>query len=144
MNFQQFFDLTKIPNRKHSMKTSKLNGALLGVLLLTAGSPLLAQITETNSFTVNRAVPDGNAAGLTLTGIWEPDGRAVDPANVTEAAARTATLASFNGLGAAGEWTLYLVDVDSGATNFLSGWDLEIAGSVNPVLAWSPASLTYG
>jgi subtilisin-like proprotein convertase family protein len=216
------------------MKPSKHTGtiALLGLLLLTGASRVQGQITETHTFTTNRVVPDGNAAGLSevrtlssaiatiasvkvrlkvsgefngdlygylrhgtgfavllnrtgrsttnsagyddsgfdvtfqtgapsgdihvyrdavtpsagspLTGTWEPDGRNLDPAGVTHETPRTATLASFNGLDAAGEWTLYLADVESGGTNLLTSWELEITGGVYPTLAWSPADITYG
>jgi subtilisin-like proprotein convertase family protein len=85
------------------------------------------------------------AAGSALTGTWEPDGRAVDPAVVTDASARTALLSSFNGLGASGDWTLYLVDLESGGTNQLREWGLELTGSAAPAIAWSaPSAITYG
>jgi subtilisin-like proprotein convertase family protein len=84
-------------------------------------------------------------AGLPLTGIWEPDGRTNDPVNVTDASSRATSLTNFNGLDAAGEWTLYLADVESGGTNQLTEWALEITGSASPTLTWTnPASLTYG
>ena len=41
-------------------------------------------------------------------------------------------LTSFNGLDAAGEWTLYLADLESGGTNQLREWALEITGAVHP------------
>ncbi|MFM1767980.1 MAG: hypothetical protein RJA22_509 [Verrucomicrobiota bacterium] len=85
------------------------------------------------------------AAGSALAGTWEPDGRAVDPAVVTEASSRTALLSSFNALTASGEWTLYLADLESGGTNQLREWGLEITGSAAPAIAWSaPSSITYG
>src|SRR5207302_985917 len=78
------------------------------------------------------------------SGTWEPDGRTVDPTNVTDVSARSASLTNFNGLNAAGEWTLYLADVDSGATNMLTEWSLEISGAPPPTLAWSnPADIVY-
>src|SRR5256885_1225313 len=52
-------------------------------------------------------------SGSPLTGNWEPDGRVADPASVTDASARSTSLTNFNGLNAAGEWTLYLADVES-------------------------------
>jgi subtilisin-like proprotein convertase family protein len=85
------------------------------------------------------------ATGSPLTGAWEPDGRTADPGVVTDASSRTAFLTSFNGLNAAGEWTLYLADLESGGTNQVREWALEITGAVHPALAWAnPADITYG
>ncbi len=85
------------------------------------------------------------SAGSPLTGNWEPDGRTADPGVVTDASSRSALLTSFNGLDAAGEWTLYLADLESGGTNQLREWALEITGAVHPALAWSnPADIIYG
>ena len=84
-------------------------------------------------------------AGSPLTGDWQPDARIADPAVVTDALPRTAALASFNGLNAAGEWTLFLVDHETGGTNQLREWGLEIRGITRPSLAWSsPADIGYG
>jgi subtilisin-like proprotein convertase family protein len=85
------------------------------------------------------------ASGSPLTGNWEPDGRIADPAVVTDASSRGALLSSFNGLDANGEWTLYLADLESGGTNQLREWALEITGAVRPALAWAnPADIVYG
>jgi subtilisin-like proprotein convertase family protein len=211
-----------------------IKGRLLAALMIAAaGSAVLAQETESFTFTTNRVVPDGNASGLSdvrtinsaigtitsikvgikivgefngdlfayvrhsggfavllnrpgktltnaigyadagfdvmfqtgaangdvhtyqgstmpaigspLTGTWEPDGRTVDPAFVTDASTRAALLTSFNGLNASGEWTLYIADLESGGTNMLAEWKLEIIGSASPTLTWpNPADITYG
>src|ERR1035437_7030644 len=85
------------------------------------------------------------ADGSPLTGVWQPDGRNVDPAIVTDASSRSTSLTNFNGLDAAGEWTIYLVDLESGATNMLTEWGLDISGAASPTLSWSnPANITYG
>ena len=216
------------------MKHRMLQGwvALLSLILTAGLLPTQAQITETHTFTTNRVVPDGNAAGLMdertiasdiahiasvkvrlqvtgefngdlfaylrhgsgftvllnrtgrsatnsagyadsgldvtfdaagtngdihvyretlapspgspLTGVWEPDGRIADPSTVTNESPRTATLASFQGLNANGVWTLYIADVESGGTNLLTGWELEITGGIYPTIAWSPTDITYG
>jgi len=85
------------------------------------------------------------AAGSPLTGNWQPDGRTNDPATVTDAATRTTTLSSFNGLNAAGEWTLYVSDLQSGGTNLVTEWSLQITGAASPTLTWAnPADITYG
>lgn len=220
-------------NNKPLISMYKIKAMLLWLLMAAAAPPLLGQITETHTFTTNRVVPDGNAAGISdvrnissaianiasvkvrlslngefngdafvyvrhasgfsvllnragktpsnaagyddsgfnvtfatgaangdihvyrgasppsagvpLTGTWEPDARTADPAVVTDASARTATLASFNSLNASGEWTLYLADLESGGTNQLHEWALEITGAVYPALAWSnPADIVYG
>jgi hypothetical protein len=85
------------------------------------------------------------AAGFPLTGIWQPDGRTNDPVTVTDASTRATSLTNFNGLNGAGEWTLYLADVESGATNMLIQWSLDISGAASPTLTWTnPADITYG
>ena len=65
------------------------------------------------------------AAGSPLTGFWQPDGRNVDPSMVLDSTARTATLSSFTGLSASGDWTLFLADMQSGGTSALESWSLE-------------------
>ena len=83
--------------------------------------------------------------GFPLGGVWEPDGRTVDPANVTDGASRATSLTNFNGLSAAGQWTFYLVDPEGGGTNMFTEWGLDITGATVPTLAWSnPADIIYG
>jgi subtilisin-like proprotein convertase family protein len=85
------------------------------------------------------------AAGFPLTGFWQPDGRNVDPATVTDASPRTTSLTNFNNLNATGTWTLYLADVASGGTNMLTEWGIDITGSARPTLIWpNPADIVYG
>lgn len=84
-------------------------------------------------------------AGSPLLGLWQPDGRNVDPTNVTDASLRTTTLTNFNGLNGAGEWTLYLADASSGGSNQLVQWSLDISGAATPTITWpNPADITYG
>ena len=85
------------------------------------------------------------SSGSPLTGVWQPDGRNVDPDLVTEASPRTTSLANFNGMNANGTWTLYIVDTQSGATNMLTEWGLDITGGATPAMSWStPADIVYG
>jgi len=84
-------------------------------------------------------------SGSPLTGVWQPDGRNVDPVAVTDASSRSTSLTNFNGLNGAGEWTLYLADVGSGSTNMLIEWSLDISGAAAPTLTWTnPVDITYG
>jgi len=54
-------------------------------------------------------------------------------------------LSSFAGVAAAGEWTLFLADLESGATNMLVSWSLELTGMGAPSIAWAaPANIVYG
>ena len=80
-----------------------------------------------------------------LVGIWRPDGRKVDPATALDSSAVTTTLGSFTGTDASGEWTLFVADVESGGTNLLVGWELEISGQTRPSVTWpNPADIVYG
>lgn len=83
--------------------------------------------------------------GSPLTGTWQPDGRYADPNLVTEGTSRSTSLASFRNLNAAGAWTLYLADLESGGSNQLVSWELEITGGSTPALSWpTPANIVYG
>jgi len=84
-------------------------------------------------------------AGSPLTGVWQPDGRNVDPGVVLDTSTRSTTLGAFNGTPAGGEWTLFLADMDSGAASTLVSWELEFTGVATPTLTWSPpADIVYG
>ena len=76
--------------------------------------------------------PSYNGSGQ-LTGTWQPDGRNVDPGSALDTDARTATFNSFNGLNAAGDWTLYFADTELGGTNMLNSWTLNLEGVPEPV-----------
>jgi subtilisin-like proprotein convertase family protein len=83
--------------------------------------------------------------GTPLTGVWQPDGRKVDPALVTSDSPRTTSLGDFTGAAGSGEWTVYLADVESGGTNQLVGWELELHGAVPAPLTWlTPTNIVYG
>src|SRR5439155_16499262 len=80
-----------------------------------------------------------------LTNSWQPDGRNVDPAVVVTTNARNTTLSSFNTFGGWGEWTLFLADLESGGTNMLVSWELQLNGVATPTVTWAtPANITYG
>ncbi len=84
-------------------------------------------------------------AGSALLGTWQPDGRAVDPLGVLDTTSRNTSLGSFKGPDGSGEWTLFLADVDAGATNVLVSWELELVGAIAPPLVWlNPPDIVYG
>jgi subtilisin-like proprotein convertase family protein len=85
------------------------------------------------------------AFGSSLSGIWQPDGRNVLPLSVTETSLRTTALNAFAGGRGGGEWTLFLADLESGGTNMLVSWSLELTGTGAPSLNWPvPADIVYG
>jgi autotransporter-associated beta strand protein len=63
--------------------------------------------------------------GVPLGGVWQPDGRLVNPDNVVTADARTAKLNVFNGLDPNGQWRLLMADLMEGGAHRLEGWSLE-------------------
>jgi hypothetical protein len=67
-----------------------------------------------------------------LAGLWQPDGRTADPAQVLDTSPRPAMLDSMQGLGANGDWTLLVADVSSGATYTLNGWGLDLVAVPEP------------
>ena len=84
-------------------------------------------------------------SGMSLVGIWQTDRRAVDPLAVLDTSARTTSLSSFNEASGSGEWTLFLADMESGGTNMLVSWELQITGATRPTVTWpAPANIVYG
>lgn len=83
--------------------------------------------------------------GATLIGSWRPDGRLIDPSVVLDTTPRTSALNVFNGGPGSAEWTLFLADLESGGTNQLLSWELELSGAARPLVQWTPsASINYG
>ena len=86
----------------------------------------------------------GIPASGSLSGIYQPDARAIDPDNSLDTTPRTAFLSSFNGLDPNGNWTLYVADVTTGDTMTVANWSLTISGVPEPatgLLAFLGASL---
>lgn len=69
------------------------------------------------------------AAGMPLTGVWQPDGRTTLPTSVLNTDPSPAGLSLFNGLNASGTWTLFIADMSAGGSSELMSWQLI----VNPV-----------
>ncbi|MGA4577231.1 PEP-CTERM sorting domain-containing protein [Limisphaera sp. VF-2] len=63
---------------------------------------------------------------IPLTGLWQPDARATDPADVVTDDPRTAGLGSFAGLEPGGTWVLFAADVSGGGQYRLDAWSLEV------------------
>lgn len=70
-----------------------------------------------------------------LTGTYQEDGRNIDPDSVLAGDSRTALLSSFNGLDAAGEWTLFVADLNPGDQSTLQSWTLTITAVPEPCSA---------
>ena len=80
-----------------------------------------------------------------LTGSWQPDGRAVDPAVVLDSSLRTAGLDVFNGDTASGTWNLFAADLSTGSLHQINSWTLRLDVIPEPgssVLLLAAAALT--
>ncbi len=65
-----------------------------------------------------------------LTGTWQPDGRATDPSVVLLTDARTAGLSVFSGAPASGNWNLFVADLSAGAQHQITGWSLTVTTAI--------------
>lgn len=95
------------------------------------GGPVQVTLTDSAPADIHqyRLVLNGDEAmplNGPLTGLWQPDGRAVDPLEVLDTHPRTATLASFSGAELAGDWILFVADVSTGGEFRLDAWTLEV------------------
>ncbi len=75
------------------------------------------------------------AAGLPLTGLWQPDGRTDSPASVVDTDPSTAGLSLFDGMNPDGIWTLFVADVSPGGDSTLVSWQLTIDSVPEPSVA---------
>ena len=73
--------------------------------------------------------PNGSALS---GGLWQSDGRNVNPNSAVDTSPRGAFLTSFNGLDPNGTWTLYIADLSAVGNGTFTGWGLEITGMVVP------------
>ncbi len=72
-----------------------------------------------------------------LTGSWQPSGRSspsVTPGTEVTGTTRSASsmLSVFNGMDPNGEWTLFLMDMETGGEAQLKSWGLEFVGVPEP------------
>ena len=83
-------------------------------------------------------------SGGTVTGTWKPDARTTDPLTVVASDPRTALLASFAGLNANGNWTLFVADQSAGSVSTLESWSLTVTGIPEPSAALLAAMASLG
>lgn len=77
-------------------------------------------------------VHGASAGGGTLTGIWQPDGRNIDPQLSLDTTQRNALLNVFNGTSASGDWTLFVADTSAVGIGTLQDWTLSVVGTAVP------------
>jgi subtilisin-like proprotein convertase family protein len=69
------------------------------------------------------------------TGIWQPDGRMIDPLLSLDTTPRTKMLDGFTGANPNGDWTLFIADQGAGETATLKSWTLRVTAVPEPSLA---------
>ena len=97
-----------------------------------ASSGMTIELSDLGLSDIHTAIPMG---GGTVSGIYQPDGRASDPLSVLNTDPRTSMLASFNGLDPNGTWTLFVADQSPGETSTLQSWSLTITTVPEPSAA---------
>ena len=113
-------------NRVGRTSTSEYGYSTLGFLVTLTGSAT-ADIHNYQALS-----PTYNENGQ-LIGTWAADGRDVNPTAAFDTTPRTATLDSFNGLSASGDWTLYFRDASPSGISTLEGWSVDITAVPEPV-----------
>lgn len=76
-----------------------------------------------------RLVLNGDAStplGGPLTGIWQPDGRSLDPSLVLDTSPRDSLLDVFEDADASDDWVLYIADLSGGGEHHLVSWTLTL------------------
>ena len=88
--------------------------------------------------TLNDAAVLGNIHSVSAPvagGIYQPDGRNIDPRSpggTLAGTTPTALLSSFNRQNANGNWTLFIADVSGGDVSKVTSWSLDIAAVAEP------------
>jgi subtilisin-like proprotein convertase family protein len=98
------------------------------------GDPGLNVTFQDGAPNIHTYQQDPGYTGGTLTGVWGPDGRAVDPKFVNGTEPVTATLSNFLGDDANGTWVLFVADCNGGDLNNLVSWSVNV--SMAPESGW--------
>jgi hypothetical protein len=72
------------------------------------------------------------AAGMAVSGNFQPDGRDADPLVVLDTSPRPDKLADFNGDAGGGQWRLFIADVASGEVATVTSWTVTLTGEQIP------------
>jgi hypothetical protein len=112
--------LVNRPGRRTGAPAGYSDNQSMIVTFSTAGA------ADIHDYRVTAAGSHTNPLTGALTGIWQPDGRAVDPAVVLDTSPRTAGLGVFNGDTASGTWNLFAADLSTGALHQINGWTLRL------------------
>jgi subtilisin-like proprotein convertase family protein len=68
-----------------------------------------------------------------VNGVFQPDGRNVDPNTAIDTSPRGPGLVSFNGMDPNGDWTLYCADLSGGGETTVNSWGLDFTATPEPV-----------
>lgn len=94
----------------------------------SGSSGMAVTFSDAAAADIHTAIP---GSGM-VTGIYQPDGRNVDPATVLDTTTRSALLGSFTGLDSNGDWTLYIADTSPGGVTSFQSWSIIITGVPEP------------
>jgi subtilisin-like proprotein convertase family protein len=97
----------------------------------SGSTDLVAVFNDAAASDVHTSLPESGAA----TGVFQPDGRFIDPLDSLDTTPRTKMLDSFTGLDPNGDWVLFIADQGAGETATLTGWTLSITAVPEPSVA---------
>lgn len=97
----------------------------------SGSTSLIALFDDTAAGDVHMSLPgSGNASG-----VFQPDGRMIDPLLALDTTPRTKLLAGFNNMDPDGDWTVFIADQGPGDTATLTGWSLSVTAVPEPSVA---------
>ena len=103
------------------------------------GSGLEVTLADDASTDIHLYGTSGGLVGSYLTGTYQPDGRTADPDTVLGSDSRTAMLNNLGIMDPNGKWTLFVADMERGATGLLANWTVTLT----PVPEPTSISLLY-
>lgn len=99
---------------------------------------LIALFDDTAAADIHIALPASGDA----SGVFQPDGRMIDPFQSLDTTPRTHLLSGFNSLDPNGDWTLFIADQGAGDTATLTSWSISVAAVPEPSVALISGMLT--
>jgi subtilisin-like proprotein convertase family protein len=95
-----------------------------------ASSGMFVHFADGAASDIHTAISD--TPGAFVSGMFQPDGRAADPDEVTDTSPRTLFLSGFQGLDTDGEWNLFIADLGTGDESRLVSWTLSVTTVPEP------------